>query len=148
MLVSNEILKRIKAKEAEIVRLEDQLLEIRGRIKEAQAYMQGLRDILPKVAKEENPSSIDDPAQGEIRPGSAPDQVRSLLTQRGKPLHITEILTALGRDTNKANRVSLGGTLARFVRDGRIFNRPAPNTFGLIGMDVDAAEQLPEGFGQ
>ena len=151
MPLSHEILKRIKAKEAEIERLEDRLTEIRVDIKAAMAYIQGLRDILPKVAREEASAGDDDPVQTDMRPGSAPDRVRALLMERGTPLHITAILSALGREHTKANRVSLAGTLARFVRDQRVFSRTAPNTFGLIGMteaEAQETEELPDGFGK
>lgn len=154
MALTQEIQRRIKAKEAEVSRLEDDIQELRMRISAAQAYVQGLKDILPKVAKEEGVTGEEDKTV-ELRPGSAPDMVRALLEQKGAPMHITAILAALGREPTKSNRLSLSGTLARLVRENMVFTRPAPNTFGLMSMqskvnkDLLIPEELvPEDFGK
>ena len=103
--------------------------------------MQGLRDILPKAEREAAPKLV------EFRAGSAPAKVKALLEKFGKPMHITEIVTGIGKENTKPNRLSLGGTLSRYVREGYGFTRPAPNTFGLPDMEPPE-DELPEGFGQ
>ncbi|MEO7861933.1 MAG: hypothetical protein ABIU05_16160, partial [Nitrospirales bacterium] len=61
----------------------------------------------------------------------------------GKPMHITDILKAIGLTTTSKNRISVGGTLARYARNNQIFLKTAPNTFSL----VDGREDPPEDFG-
>ncbi len=79
-------------------------------------------------------------------------QARDAIAAAGKPLHIAELLPAMGKENTQQNRLSLGGSLARCVREGVVFSRPAPNTFGLLSMPETSPppmqEKLPEGFGQ
>jgi hypothetical protein len=46
-------------------------------------------------------------------------------------MHITEILEKLGKDTDNKTQQATGSQLNSYVRDGRIFSRDTPNTFGL-----------------
>lgn len=145
MGLAQEIQKRIRNKEAEIVRLESERRGIEIQIESARSYIQGLRDILPKAEREDS-----GPSSGDFRAGSMPAQVKVLLEEAGKPLHINDIVQRLGRENTKQNRLSVAGTLARCVREGVAFTRPAPNTFGLIGeaQESEVTEELPPGFGK
>ncbi|HWG69582.1 MAG TPA: HTH domain-containing protein [Steroidobacteraceae bacterium] len=147
MGLAQEILKRIKNKEAEVARLEAELQEIQSTIREARSYIQGLRDILPKAEKDDT-----GPDLGDFRPGTMPANVKAILEKEGKPLHINEIVQKLGRENTKQNRLSVVGTLARCVREKMSFTRPAPNTFGLISWKAETSEvvddQIPDGFGK
>jgi len=133
----------IDKKEAEIERLEQE-------IRDARVYVQAIQDSFKLLPKEQPLDSI---TPRELRPGSIVSQVQKFLEQSGKPQHISAILTFLGKTQDKKNRVSLSGSLGGYVKDGRIFTRPAPNTFGLIefGDQEDspsALDQLPVNFGQ
>jgi hypothetical protein len=90
-------------------------------------------------------------AEQALRPGSAVAKAREAILKAGKPLHITEILKAIGRPVDKGNRVSLSGSLSGYVKRGEIFTRPAPNTFGLAELNHDELSveetEPPEGFG-
>lgn len=145
MGLAQEIQKRIRNKEAEIARLESERRELEVQIESAKSYIQGLRDILPRAEREDSGPSL-----GDFRPGSMPAQVKIILEEAGKPLHINDIVEKLGRENTKQNRLSVAGTLARCVREGMTFTRPAPNTFGLIGetQESDGGEELPPGFGK
>lgn len=84
-----------------------------------------------------------------LRAGSELAKARDAIRSAGKPLHISEILAAIGKENTKKNRVSLGGSLAGYVRKGAIFSKSAPNTFGLIELTLDANGAVPpEGFGK
>lgn len=155
MAITQEIQRRIKLKQAEVERIEDQIMELRAAIRSAQAYIQGLSDILPKAMREEGSPVDADERAFEIRPGTASDTARKLIEAKGEPMHINDILLAMGKEPNKQNKVSLGGTLARFVRDQVVFTRPAPNTFGLFSIKEKPVHQpetpqldLPEDFGK
>jgi hypothetical protein len=73
------------------------------------------------------------------------------LKAAGAPLTIVDILKAVGKPQDKKHRISLAGTLSGYARDGKVFTKTAPNTFGLIefgaaqpGTEVD---EIPEEFG-
>lgn len=140
--------KRIDRKQQEIAELE-------LKIKEARSYVQALLDtikILPKA-----PTTANGFAQT-LRPGSALAKSRDAIKEAGKPLHVNELLKYLGKPSDKAHKVSLSGSLAGYVRRGEIFTRPAPNTFGLIELElagdtqpegeIDLSEKLPDTFGK
>jgi HB1, ASXL, restriction endonuclease HTH domain len=120
-------------------------------IEKAKAYVQALQDsmrFLPKDNGQEGTS---------LRPGTALAQAREVLQKAGKPMHISEILKALNKPVDKKQRLSLSGSLSTYVRNGQIFTRPAPNTFGLIetntaslnGSEATAEDDLdlPDDFG-
>ena len=91
------------------------------------AYLQGLQDAMKMIPKEPDASK---PVV--LREGSDVAKARDALKKAGQPLHIGDILTAIGKPTDRDSRISLSGSLAAYVRDGKIFTRPHPNTFGLL----------------
>lgn len=134
--------KLIERKQAEIRELEVQ-------IREAQSYLQALQDsakLLPKDA--DNTGVVT--AEFSLRPGTSLARVRDIIKENGTPMHINDILNRLGRTIDNQNRVSLVGTLGSYSRKGRIFNRTAPNTFGLLelGQRETSVDEIPEMFGK
>jgi hypothetical protein len=94
-----------------------------------------------------------------LRPGTALAKAREAIKKAGHPLHVSEILKALGKPPDKKNRISLGGSLSGYVRKGEVFTRSAPNTFGLIeleskpvspeeGTEIEQEDNLPASFGK
>ena len=140
MKFRDDLLKRIEKKELEIRDLEKQLAA-------ANAYLQALQETVRILPKEPLGSPIS-PAQV-LRPGSAVAKAREAIIKAGKPLHITELLKALGRPVDKNSRVSLSGSLSGYVKRNEIFTRPAPNTFGLIELNHSQMpeDEPPEDFG-
>lgn len=131
---------RIRKKEAEIQELEMQA-------REGRAYIQALQEamkLLPREATNTGTEGDDDV----LRPGSTVAMARDALVHNGRPMHLLDILTAVGKEPNAANRASLGGSLSAYVRKGEIFTRPAPNTFGLVEFPPWRADVVPPGFGR
>lgn len=125
--------KKIEAKELEVE-------ELRKRIGEAAAYIQGLQDVIKMLPRGQTSAAASQP---ELRPGTLLFKARDAIKAAGKPLHIVELLKALGRPIDKNNRAGLAGSIAAYARKGEIFIRTAPNTFGLIG----STPHPPDGFG-
>jgi len=127
-----------------------EIRELELKLREANAYIQALQDSMKLLPRESN-GSIGD--EVELRPGTALAKTRDILKSAGKPLHISELLKLQGRPIDKKNRVSLIGTLAGYVRAGKIFTRTAPNTFGLMEFGQSTVEseseqvELPSKFG-
>jgi hypothetical protein len=151
---ARESLQRLADKKiAEIADLERQ-------VENARIYLQAIQDSIRVLPRESNPSPETTTEEATIRPGTLLFKAREAIQNKGKPMHITDILQAIGVENTKKARVSLVGSLGTYVRRDSIFSRPAPNTFGLIGMEVvsiddsrqreDKGElrvQLPDEFG-
>lgn len=133
---------RLRKKEQEIVALEE-------KVKSTKVYVQALRDILKMLGSDGNEEAD---AEATLRSGSAVDQARRVILERGTPVHIDEILEALGKGATREAKASLTSSLAAYVRRGEIFTRPAPNTFGLVELGHEANDeespQPPADFGQ
>jgi hypothetical protein len=129
MGLREELEKRIDRKLAEIREFED-------RLREARAYLQGLQDTLKLVPRE----TLGDNDEVVLRNGSNIAKAREVLRLTGKPMHIIDLLKAMNQPTDKKNRLALGGSLAAYVRRSLVFNRPAPNTFGLLEFDQKRLE--------
>lgn len=122
----------MKKKKLEITELEANRLELDTKIREARAYIAALEDTI-KLLPNDNDSDKKD--EVELRTGTMVYNARTCMREAGKPLHIREILTCLGKEYNKQNRASMAGQLSYYVRRDQIFTRTAPNTFGLKEFD-------------
>jgi len=131
---------------------EQEITELELQIREAKAYVQALQDSM-KLLPRDGSAAV----EHTLRPGSSLAKARDAIRAAGGPLPIAEILKAIGKPQDKKHRVSLAGTLSGYARDGRIFEKTAPNTFGLLesrkspfaGDSVEAItdDDLPEEFG-
>jgi hypothetical protein len=134
--------KKIDKKLQEIAALELQ-------VRDAKVYVQALEDMMRYLPRDEVGSSSVDSA---LRPGTAISKARDAIMRAGRPLHITEILAAIGRPADKANRAAIGGSIAAYVRRSEVFTRPEPNTFGLLDMNgkpgVPNGVTVPPDFGK
>jgi chorismate-pyruvate lyase len=135
-----KIQERLRKKEQEIQTLEEKL-------KAAKSYVHALHDVLLLLGDQSPPAA----AESVLRPRSAVAQARDVILKRGKPVHIGELLEALGKVASRESRASLTSSLAAYVRRGEIFTRPAPNTFGLIELGHATPPEVggpPSGFGR
>lgn len=135
-----KIQERLRKKEQELQGLEEKIRT--GRI-----YVQALRDVLKLVATDDE---VSDQPESVLRAGSAVAQAREVISDRREPVHINQLLKALGKEVTRESRASLTSSLAAYVRRGEIFTRPAPNTFGLVdlGHEAVAVDKPPSGFGK
>ena len=108
---------QLRRKEAEVVSLEEKL-------KAAKVYVKALRDVLKMVTKEEP----EEQGETKLRKGSLVDQARELILERGEPVHIDDLLKAMGKDVTRDAKASLNSSLAAYVRNEEIFVRTAPLT--------------------
>lgn len=135
---------RLRKKQTEVASLEE-------KIKAAKVYITALQDVLKMLGRDAD--DIDEP-EAKLRPGSSVAQAREAILARGEPMHLDDLLGSMGKDVNSANKASLGGSLAAYVRDNDIFCRTAPNTFGLIELGHQSVEEEadeiepPAGFGR
>lgn len=132
------IVDRIRRKEAEIQGLEE-------KIRAARIYVQALRDVMGAIQKGGGGRDT------VVRQGSSVAQAREAILKAGRPVHISDLLSAAGKGVTKEARASLVSSLAAYVRRGEIFTRPAPNTFGLVELghssDETPQSEPPPNFG-
>lgn len=145
MGIREKLRRLVDAKQNDIVRLESDLVA-------ARAYLQALQESMRLIPKdEENGASV---AEMVPREGSSVAKARDLIASEKRPLHILAILSKLGLENTKKNRVAVAGSLWRYVKRGEIFIKAGPNTFGLKGManladgPDDADEEIPAAFGK
>ena len=120
---------KIRKKEAEIRSLE-------AKLHAARIYVQALSDVRREL----------DGDSADLKAGSMVAMARDAIRRAGKPLHMDDILTAIGRTAE--SKSSLTGSLAAYVRRAEVFTRPAPNTYGLVDLDEDDDLPIPpKGFG-
>jgi hypothetical protein len=131
--------------ERRIEKERQKIADLRSQIEHGEGVIQGLQEALKLLPKGE--TSKPRKGKGALRPGSDMARIRDLIEQTGKPLYISEIVTGLGKPDTKANRLSIAGSLSRYVRAGEIFKRVKPNTFALIDMDILDESELPPDFG-
>lgn len=135
MKIERDIERKIKQKEEEVQQLRSKLLQ-------AEAYMDALQESLRMIKRTSN---VDDGKS--IRPGSMIHKAMTLLRRAKTPMHVTELLEGMGKEPSKNNKTSLSGSLGLYVRQGIVFSRPAPNTFGLLEYETPEEDDLPETFG-
>jgi hypothetical protein len=148
MDLRRELTRKIERKRSEVETWEKEKSEREALIREGQAYIGALVETL-KLLPKETPSAT---AASALRAGSEVARAREAILKAGKPLHVDEILQALGKPINHNNKASLSGSIATYVRKEMIFSRPAPNTFGLIELEQDTPEvtledEPPPNFG-
>lgn len=136
--------------EGKIKRKTTEIQSLERKVEAAKIYLQALNDILKAIDKE----SHDGPAGAAMfRKGSAVAQAHDVILEAGQPVYIDDILTRLGKEVTRESKASLTSSLAAYVRREEVFTRPAPNTFGLVGLkhfesSDDSQDGPPEGFGE
>jgi hypothetical protein len=129
-------------------RLRKKLIEVQSleeKLRTAKVYVQALQDVMKALGGEPEEGR----PQRAPKAGSGVSQARDAILKAGRPVHISDLLAAMGKEETREGRASLTSSLAAYVRRGEIFTRPAPNTFGLVelGHDSIADEEPPEDFG-
>lgn len=132
MSAREKLEQRIEEKEEEIYNYE-------MKAKEARIYVQALQEALRLLPKEAPDGGVD----VTLRTGTNLDKARETLRAKGQPMHIADLLKALGKPDDNVNRAALSGSISAYVRKGQVFTRPAPNTFGLA--EFVAKPTLPKG---
>jgi hypothetical protein len=131
MTLRREFEKLIEKKRTEIV---DAQKAIAG----AEAYIQAMMDAIKKLPKDDNaPAPL-------VRPGSDVEKIRDAILNARKPLHISEIIVALGRNDDADSKAKIAGLLGWYTSKGKVFTKTAPNTFGLV---ETSPPDLPPQFG-
>lgn len=123
-----------------IAKKEAEILEYENNIREAKIYIQALQDALRMLPRGDTIGE----QEIEFRSGSNASKVYELLQKINRPMHIKDIVVGLGLPFNKKNRSLIRGAISPYVKAGRVFNRPAPNTYWLTEKEDKSTEQYKE----
>lgn len=135
MSIRSQLEKKIENKKQEIA-------ESEAKLREANAFLQGLQEALKILPREEREEEERSPEQI-LRPGSNMAKAKDYLQKIGRPAHVTEILKNIGLEVTKKKRVSISGSLGSYARKGLIFSHKGPNSFGLIEFGNSHPEEEP-----
>lgn len=139
-----------KAIEERIHRKTNEIATLEEKLKAAKVYIKAMRDVLVIMDKEAPEEAV----ETKLRRGSLVDQAREIILERDTPVHIDDLLRAMGKEVTREAKGSLNGSLAAYVRNREIFVRTAPATYGLIELshapddNEEEDEAPPAGFGQ
>jgi len=131
--------------ESRIGRERQKITELQKQIESTESFIRGLQEALKILPRDGTIRSSR--RSMTIRQGSDVAKIRDLIRKNGGPMHIGELVTGIGRQDTKANRMSLSGSLGRYVRRNSVFCRTGPNQFSLIDMEGNSATRLPPDFG-
>ena len=130
--------------EEKIKKKEQEIIEWETNIREAKAYIQAVNETIKLLPREETKSST---PENLLRPGASAYKALQALKASDEPMHIIALLKAIKMENSKKNRISLGATLSRYSRNGEIFKKTAPNTFGLVEKNYQGQDEPPDNFG-
>ncbi len=120
---------------------------LRSDLERATIYLQAIQDSIRALPRES--PSVKAEAAVELRPGTLLAKAREAILAAGKPLHINELVVAVGKPLDQKSKLALAGSIAAYVRKGQVFTRPAANTFGV--QEINGANSdgpvLPDTFG-
>jgi hypothetical protein len=140
--------------ESKIDKKEQEIRDLEDRLREERAYLRALQDSLKLIPRDDDDDDDEQTTTG-IRPGSLVAKALDCLRSAGKPMHVVDLLTAIGEETTREKRGAVSGSLSAYVRRNEIFTRPGPNTFGLIewkeaGRPADpvSVDEPPDEFGE
>ncbi len=133
---SKRLEKMIESCREEITRME---IDVTSK----KAFLQGLQEAFKIYPKD---GMSDTPTETILRHGSDMAKARNFLNNHGKAAHVSEIVTGIGKENTKENRVSIAGSLASYARRNDIFKKTAPNTFTLVNFNNEPADNVTSNF--
>ncbi len=139
-----ELEKRIKKKQIERDRVQEQILDLTKDLTTIDAVISELESLARMVPKANGNDSAPALPVRDIRFGTEVYHAREELQKAGKALWVGEILKRQGKDDAKGPRSSLASQLGTYAREGRIFTKEGPNIFGLIDygpVPISAADE-------
>ena len=128
--------------EKRIVKERQKIAELQLEIERSEAFVRGLQEALQILPKEKLGDYSKTRVQ--LRAGSDMGKAQKLISGAGRAMHLDEIIEGIGKTVTDQNRLSISGSLNKYVRKKAVFTRSAPNTFGLIAREPI---KLPDTFG-
>lgn len=94
-------------------------------------YLEAMLDaykILPRSGEDTNGTG----RPSNLRSGSNTAKAYEALKRAGHPLHVKDLVEAMGQKITRQSTQSIASSVRAYVVKGEIFTKPAPNTYGLV----------------
>src|SRR5882762_3238566 len=88
-------------------RKQQEIRNLEVQIEKAKTYVEALQDSMRLLPKDAATTS-----EATLRPDTILARTRDVLRATGKPMHINDLLKALGSPSDSKHKLSLGGSLA------------------------------------
>lgn len=131
MNVKDKIQKQIAKKREELEELEAAVAVLQASITEINGVIKGFEEAIQLFPKEPTATNFEQDISN-LRGDSDVGKAYKFIRNTGKPVRIEDIVEGIGKENTKKARQALAGQLSYNYREGRIFTRPKPNTFGLL----------------
>ena len=124
MGLREDFLRRIEKKKTEVEAMRTSL-----RLEER--YLEAMYDaykLMPRTGEESNGSGAG------FRKGSKAEKAYSALKKAGRPMHIKDLVEAIGLKVTRGNTQGLAGSLRLYAQRCHVFTKPEGlgNTYGLV----------------
>lgn len=129
--MSETLIDLIRHKKTQIAQLQKELDEALGELTDRGAAS-GQVPAVSKKTQEKAPAIELSRDGREIVSTSGIGLTVAILREAGRPLKIQEILKRLEAGGHRTKKNTLVGGLSRYIKQKRVFYRPAPSTFGLL----------------
>jgi len=123
-----DLVEMIREKQARFQELAEEMAVLRKELEAARALLsegQTPRRVVRHAGRRPK-------GQEPIKPDSSAGLALKILRERGRPMHANAILQRIREQNHEVNKGTLIGQLTRYVNQRIVFNRPEPNTFGLL----------------
>jgi len=113
-------------------------------IRRADAYIAAWEEALKMLPRDRpaEPNGEVPVATVTLRRGSDVAKARGVILVKKQPMHVSELVKAIGREDTRGARAALASSLAAYCRKEQIFVRTEPNTFGLAELGHKSGEGL------
>lgn len=140
--MASDLIGVIKAKQAEIAKLQAELDEARALLagrpapmpRRVPAPVPKARDQRRRLRAEQATLGAETPGMEVLAPDSAAYWAAQAIRAAGRPLHARDLVKAIEHAGHKVKFVTLVGSLSRWVQKRAVFYRAGRNIFGLIEM--------------
>ena len=140
--MSSDLIAVIKAKQAEIAKLQAELDEARALLasspapmpKRAPTPLTKARDQRRRHQEERARPRAEMSGMEVLAPDSAAYWAAQAIRTAGRPLHANDLVKAIEHAGHKVKFVTVVGSLSRWVKKRAVFYRAGRNVFGLIEM--------------
>ena len=148
VVLHRKIASSVRKKRKEVEGLERALADAERATAELRAALQharpGLVEMEELLALAKGERGDQTAARG-LRAGSKVAKAREQILLKRGPMHVAELLRAMGEEDTRSNRTSLGGSLGGYARRGEVFRKVGPNKFTLIELDGPEESDDQEG---
>jgi len=122
-----ELQRREKRLQIEVEELQLKINQLQSELGIKKALLDQIIDLKRKAIPIDKPQ-----ATRQLREGGELALARDAIKAHGSSMHLDNILMAINKKLTRENKASLAGSLNRYSKEGQVFCKEGPNTYGLL----------------